>query len=280
MYSFSKSIEKEYKKDNYRVIDIPNGSDTCIVFFASHAIYFPDTEENFLKTVTLKDRYEWINTASAPPIFKNAGRVILCRDLWKQFYVMGLNERENTIQKTIRLLRQMTNGMKIITVGSSAGGYMAVVSGILLGAEYVINNGGRFDITGALSNDSMISNACRNPDNSCYLNAVGLLAENKVPIYYFYADKNDTEVENYNYVRKYDCVKCLAFNEKKHATSVLPGNWAYIILHQELLQSLYEKSQKTHLNKIKVLFGTVPKRKAICLLIYEIGEVMRRIGRK
>lgn len=278
MYSFNGLIENEYKKDNYRVIDLPNDSNVCLIFFSSHALYFPNTEDDFMKSVVIKDRYEWVNTVSAPPILKNAGRIILCRDLWKQHYVMGLNAKENTIKKTVGLLKTLTNGMKIITVGSSAGGYMAVVTGIMLGAEYVINNGGRFDITNALSDDEMIQKARVNPENNKYLNAVALLSENKVPVYYFYADKYAVEVEEYKSVNRYDCVKCAAFDETKHATSVFPGNWAYIILHQEILQSLCDRSQKKSLNKIKILFETVPKKEAVYIFVHEaIGAVKRKV---
>lgn len=46
-------ILKEYEKENYEVIDISNNP-VCLVFFSSHAVYYPNTEEEFVRTIKLK----------------------------------------------------------------------------------------------------------------------------------------------------------------------------------------------------------------------------------
>lgn len=79
-------------------------------------------------------------------------------------------------------------------------------------------------------------------------------------------------------MNRYKCAKCVAFDERKHATSVFPGNWAYIILHQEILQSLCDRSKKKAFNKVKILFETVPKNEAVHIFVHEAIGAVKRIA--
>lgn len=168
-------------------------------------------------------------------------------------------------------------GYQVITFGSSAGGYMAMVAGLLLKAKYIINNSGNFNINNSLHLESeIIQKAIHNENNRLYLDVSNLLVDNLIPIYYFMAGKNDNECQQYNSVKYLNCIKQIPFSESKHATTVFPGNWAYLILNEDLLNELYKQSQSKQLEKMGVLFRTVPHKEAIRILIHEIKEFIKR----
>jgi hypothetical protein len=77
---------------------------------------------------------------------KNAGKLIFVRDIFKSWYVCGISDRYSSIDDMIDFLKEETKGYKVITVGNSAGGYMAVLAGVLLGAERVFNFSGQYSL--------------------------------------------------------------------------------------------------------------------------------------
>ena len=272
-----KLINSAYCQDNYRIIDISEKNDLCLIFFSSHDIYYPNTEVEFIKTVLIKDRYEWINTASDEQIVKQIGRIIFVRDIYKQYYVTGINNSCSTITKTIELLRKKTEGYHIITFGSSAGGYMAMVAGIALGAQYIVNNSGDFDISDKLYLEyPFIRQAYEDEENECFVDLRRQLQENQIPIYYFMAGKNKNESAQYEYVKDVACIRRVSFAEKNHAATVFPGNWAYLILNQDRMESLYQSLNGKMTNKIYILFSTVPGKCARRIFLHECKEFLKR----
>lgn len=49
------------------------------------------------------------------------------RDIWLSWYVVGINAKYNTIDALIRKMREETEGMQVITVGVSSGGFIAAI---------------------------------------------------------------------------------------------------------------------------------------------------------
>lgn len=119
------------EKNYYIEINEHLNNNICVVYFSSNGIY-ADTEKDFESVIVQKNRFEWKNTR-----IKNAKKSIFLRDINKNFYVDGINSRINSIDKVIDFLRNETSGYDIVTVGSSAGGYMAITVGVLLGAKRV-----------------------------------------------------------------------------------------------------------------------------------------------
>ena len=76
----------------------------------------------------------------------------------KQWYLSGINERINTPETLLSLLKSETEGFEIVTVGSSAGGYAAILYGILLRASQVFAFNAQFEINSLLDTDEI-----RNP---------------------------------------------------------------------------------------------------------------------
>ena len=89
LHMLSNLIQQTYTNNcNYKIThsdSINNGK--CFIFFSGHGIFYPDTEEEFVKTIIVNDRYEW-NT-SKPSRFS---KIIQVRDLKKSWYLDGINK--------------------------------------------------------------------------------------------------------------------------------------------------------------------------------------------
>ena len=109
-------ILKAYAGDNYQCIDTGVKSDICYIFFSSNGLYFPNTREVFEEQIFLKDRYEWKWVVKNSKIPQIAGRIIYVRDIYKSWYSKGISCNINTTEKTLDLLRTLTDGYQIITI--------------------------------------------------------------------------------------------------------------------------------------------------------------------
>lgn len=124
--------------DNYKIVlskpEKLNSKKTVAIYFSSNDIFFPDTEEEFKKTIINNDRYEWkIN------IVKRAQKHIYIRDLYKSWYLLGINRRLCTVESLAEFLKIESQGYdEIITVGTSSGGYAAILFGSLLRADLIL----------------------------------------------------------------------------------------------------------------------------------------------
>lgn len=153
------------ERDNY-LIEYDDNCATkeyCTIYFSSNNIYFPNTESTFEKRIVKKNSYEWYGLRT-PQSHKH----IFVRDIQKQWYIEGINKQINTPEKLLDWLKQEAKGYKIICLGSSAGGYAAVLYGSLLNADRVLTFNGQFEINGLLSSTTEDENPLlfRNKDTS------------------------------------------------------------------------------------------------------------------
>ncbi len=129
-------VKKAYLElDNYRIeySDNNQASDYCAIYFSSHDIYFPNNDASFNNSIFLKDHYEWCHCR-----IQKALKHIFLRDVHKQWFLSGINAKINSAEKLLAFLKSETDGMKVITIGSSAGGYAAIRFGEQLHAEQVL----------------------------------------------------------------------------------------------------------------------------------------------
>ncbi len=136
-----KNYDYVYALDNY-VIEKKQNSGICIIYCSSSGLYYPNTEEEFVNAfIKRNDKFEWKNNR-----IRNADKSIWIRDITKEFYVRGINHKINSIDKLVAFLKDETRGYKIITVGSSGGGYIATLIGCLLQAQKIYCFSGFFDL--------------------------------------------------------------------------------------------------------------------------------------
>lgn len=114
----------------------------CVIYFSSNELYYPNVEATFDRTIVKRDKYEWRNSK-----FPGAAKHIFVRDLQKQWYIEGINSKVNTPEKLAEQLKSEADGYRVYAIGSSAGGYAAMVYGSLLGAERVYAFNAQLDLT-------------------------------------------------------------------------------------------------------------------------------------
>lgn len=259
-------VWEAYEGDNYQCIDTGAESDICYIFFSSNGLYFPDEKEVFEREVIQKDRYEWKWVVNHSGIPEKAGRVIYVRDVFKDWYSMGISRAVNTIDKTLDLLKGLTEGYRIVTIGSSAGGYMAVLAAVRLQAAWCINFSGQYKVNTAVQRE--------------YQDLSQILKDYDGTVFYFVPVRSQQDLEQYEFVKDMACVKFFLFTGKKHADTMLTGNMLYVIDKDiDGLMLLYRHYEGREIDKIRFLLYTVPLSGIMRIAPKEImGFVKRRLG--
>lgn len=140
-------VQQVYNEQNNFLIEYDNqgNKNWCAIYFCSNDIYYPNTEEIFRKRIVEKNFFEWYHSR-----INMASKHIFVRDVFKQWYLMGINAKINTPEKLTEFLRKETEGYNIVTIGSSAGGYAAILHGSLLSAKYILAFNPQFEIKSLL----------------------------------------------------------------------------------------------------------------------------------
>lgn len=207
-------MQKAYGQANFKIQDNSESCEnTCIIFFSSNAIYYPNTEAELKKAVQ-KDRFEWENISQSPILKRKVKRYIFVRDLYKQWYISGINSDVNSIDKLIELLADLTSGYRVITVGSSAGGYAAVLFGVLLKAEKVFCFAGQWDISEQCGNNPFVDGAIQNRYQ--YIKIADLVKNSRTPVFYMWPLHSDWDAKQAENVLKNGNVISFAFNASDH----------------------------------------------------------------
>ena len=238
---------EQYKKDNYLIHTYaPKG--VCVIFCSSNNIWFPNTEEAFKQCLIDKNRFEWTNFH-----LSNVGKEIFIRDIYKSWYVIGINTTVDSIDKLVDFLKKETYGYKIILIGSSAGGYIASLLGTLLEAEYVIAFSAQFDLRNQWTNavNPFLRKFENDYEKSRYYDLVPILMNSNTPIYYIVPIKSDQDNYQYNHVKSLSCISPIVFKSKHHGIVILKGNLQHFLsLSQQELEKLYEKNKNRMISSI------------------------------
>lgn len=261
-------VWKAYEGDNYQCIDTGIESNLCYIFFSSNGLYFPDEKEVFEKVIIQYDRYEWKWVVSQSGLARQVGRIIYMRDVFKDWYSRGISKTVNSIDKILDLLKDLTTGYQIITVGSSAGGYMAVLTAVRLQALWCFNFSGQYKVEVEMQEE--------------YKDLSVLLKNYKGIIFYFVPLRSRQDLEQYAFIRDMVCVKTFCFTGRKHADTLLTGNMPYIVnKDKKELMKLYDHYAGKKINKVEFLFYSVPVKDIVYIVPKELkGFIGRRIGRQ
>ncbi len=252
----SNQIKKIYSRENYKVVDLNNDSNICLICFSSNGLYYPNTVEEFEKQIIIRDTYEWENICCSSRIMKYAQRIIFVRDIFKQWYVSGISENYNSIDRVYELLLNLTTEYDVVTLGGSSGGYAAVILGILLNAKKIYSFSGQFTIKNEIKDYFFLKKYQENERYAQYYELQKLLKKNNtIPIYYFYPANCKQDKEQFNYVKDISNIYSFAFKYSTHATTMYGCNFPYIITKSsEELHDLYERCKGDILTKKKFLF--------------------------
>ena len=234
-------LMKYYDKDNYYVEDIEPTNKVCLCCFSSHATYYPFTREAFISKIVEEDRYEFKNITKSDSIRKRFGRIIYMRDLYREWYVNGINSRIDSIDKIILKLQELTQGYEIFMLGTSSGGYLATIAGIKLNAKVIYNFSGQYSLK-QWENRKWLSMYAGVEEKCKYYDIVEMIKETSIPIVYCYPAKAKDDIKQVELVKGCNNVISFAFNYKNHGQTVFSCNYKYIFEYS--IKSLRELSLK------------------------------------
>ena len=247
-------IKDIYNNNNNYLIETNKNkkSKICAIYFSSNGIFYPKTDEIFKKTIIQKNRYEWYKTR-----YKNASKHIFIRDINMIWYQYGISKKINTIDKLLTYLKRETDGYDIICIGSSAGGYAAILFGILLDARKCFVSSPCFNVKETiLLNQKYISNSEYNAMKyQYYINNVGkyndiseLIKHTTCKIYYIFPEYSNIDKQKYETVKNIQNVRILKYasdiNGQPFSNALIR---ILLNLPESVLDRLYSHSYKSEI---------------------------------
>lgn len=246
--------EVYHTQDNYLIEYSPQKAkeNYCAIYFSSNDIYYPNSELIFKKRIVEKNAFEWYNLKVT-----YAQKHIFIRDIIKQWYLKGINHNLSTPSKLLEFLKAETQGYRIITLGSSSGGYAAVLYGSLLNAEKVLSFNGQFELNSLLgsSSEEVDPIIFRNQNNalSKYYDIKPFIIPN-LDIYYFHSTKSRWDKQQYEHIKDVKNIQTIPFNTSHHGIPFLKCNLPRVVhLEKEQLAKLTGKLNNPVLFSIKMV---------------------------
>lgn len=240
----SEIVNKVYQEqDNYLIeFDEKGDKEWCAVYFCSNDIYYPNTEEIFRKRIIEQNFFEWYHSR-----INKAFKHIFIRDIFKQWYLAGINKEINTPDKLIDLLKKETEGYRVVTMGSSAGGYAAILYGSLINAQYTLAFNPQFEIYSLLKRSTEAVNPLifRIKDHRERFFDITKFINTELKIFYFYSNASLWDIEQKKYLNKKNPnLYTISFRTKHHGIPFLKVALSKVInLSISQLEMLAKKSQ-------------------------------------
>ena len=227
--------EQAYDLDNYMIIQKKNDG-VCVIYCSSNDIWYPNERDVFEKRIFVENRFEWENIR-----YQNAGKEIFVRDIYKSWYVTGINSRIDSMDKLLDWLRKETEGYEIVVVGSSAGGYLASIislnlnisHAIVFSPQYFLKNKYAYEVNPYLQ---------KYEDERGAYYMCNFAEKLTSTIYYFYPEESASDKIQYEYVKNVSNVKTYKFKSSRHGIPCYKCNLTRIInMSKKDLELLWEK---------------------------------------
>lgn len=222
VFQVDSEIVNKVRRDspNYLIESAIGGGNICAIYFSSNDIYYPNNEEIFRKRIVEKNFYEWYKIR-----VEAASKHIFVRDVYKQWYLKGVNAEIDSIEKLYEFLKAETEGYQIITVGSSAGGYAAVLFGYLLNATKVLAFNPQFEIQSLTkrSDESInpLIHRLMNTEVAKYFDLLSAIDFSATNIFYFCSIKSPWDIQQYNHIESNGSIHRLCFDTSHHGIPFL-----------------------------------------------------------
>lgn len=227
--------EKAYEEDNFSIQQGAGGY--CVVYCSSNNIWFPNTREAFLSDIVEKNRFEWTYIRC-----RRAKKEIFVRDIYKSWYVTGINQKIDNIDSLASFISDMSDGLEIVCIGSSAGGYLAALLGSLLNAKYVIAFSAQFELKNrwAMEVNPFLKKYESDPHRNKYYDLKPIIESSSTPIYYIAPCKSEQDIYHMRHIKNVRNVKTIALKSSHHGVVMLKDNVkVFISLSLDELERLY-----------------------------------------
>jgi len=252
--SDSDLVKHAYNTNNNFIIEYDESvqNDLCVLYFSSNNIYGQNTEASFKNNIISNNKFEWYGTR-----ILNARKHIFLRDLIKQWYLTGISSIYNSPQLLYQFLKTETEGYTVTTLGSSSGGFAAVLYGSLLNADKVLTFNGQFEVFSLLetSNPSINPILFRNKNKSELTRYYDVRKFITSPdrIFYFYSTKSAWDKEQFESI-KMKKINYTGFITSHHGIPFLKCNLPKILsLEKKDLLKMNKKSYHPLLFSIKMV---------------------------
>lgn len=238
------AVKRVYNEaDNYKV-KFHSGSDVeqdlCVLYFSSNELYYPNTAKAFKDSILVKDKFEWQRN-----FIRYAHKHVFIRDIQKQWYMEGISQKYNSPNGLLELLQELTKGFKVYAIGSSAGGFAALLYGSLLQAERVYAFNGQlnlklmFDRSSALVDPILFK--YKDTERSKFFVVEDFL-DTERDCFYFQSTKSVFDIEQYSSLKNKELLTRIPFKTSNHGFPFLRHNLAYVLgLSKENLLELSRK---------------------------------------
>lgn len=188
-------------EDNYEVVNEGGNKEAnyTYVYFTSHGLYYPTNYSNFKKRVCDENYYEWKHVAENKKLKGKAKKVIFVRDVYKNWCIQGINGTCDSMEKLCKLIANLTRGDHVITVGSSAGGYMAIAVGASIDADaiYALSPQVSLEKYNEYHRIKYFDRYLFDKNISPWLNLKSLIESYKGDLFYFYPNKCSEDIAQY-----------------------------------------------------------------------------------
>lgn len=230
----SSAVKEAFKADNYSIEYTDETTyienDLCVLYFSSNEIYYPNTLNSFNYSIIQRDKYEWKRNK-----FPKAKKHIFIRDIHKQWYLSGINSTLDNPVKLLDFLKKETAGYRIITMGSSAGGYGALLYGSLLKCEriYAFNAQLNLNITMRNSNsvtDPILFEKANDDTWKDYFDLSNFISPT-TDNFYFQSCRSKMDVDQYEAISKeaQNNLKIIRLQTSNHGFPFLRINLPYVL---------------------------------------------------
>lgn len=262
-------LKREFAKENYIINEYENDSNLVAIYFSSNGLYYPDTEEVFTQRIIEENRYEWQHYK-----ISHVKKEMFFRDIYKSWYITGINEKINSVDKLVELIKlNLPENSVIVTVGSSAGGYMAALIGTIIGADWVLNFSGQNNLLLSDAQNPYVQRFLQDAERSKYFDLNRIWLEYGKPlIFYFWSADNGYDIEQFHAVKDLKSFYPFAFKTKKHEQTMYNFNLPIILnMQKEELLKLYVRYSASR--KI----GRFAFSVSVCGLLYTCKNILKKL---
>lgn len=218
-------LRKEYQKNNYLVETLETDEKIAVIYFSSRGLFDCKDPDEFKSKIAGRNWFEFYKTR-----INKASKHIFVRDVLCKWYSEGINTEINSPEKLLEFLRGEIKGYKVITVGSSAGGYAALLFGTLLKAEYIFAFSAQFEIAEKYRNN---------------YNAVEMIRNSDIPVFYMFPRYYEDDYAQFNKVKDIKNIHTLMILSPHHGVPI------YKSILRKIINSDPERLKKIYVYKNK-----------------------------
>lgn len=239
---------EQYRKPNYCTREHGVKDGWCVIYCSSNDIWYPNEEDAFRRSFVEGDYYEWKNVGC-----DRAAKEIFVRDIYKSWYVTGISETIDSIDRLADFLRTEAGERPVVCVGSSSGGYLAAALGVLLDADHVVAFSAQWELFNdeTMGKNPFLRKYRDDPQRAKYYDLKPLLSGSEVPVFYIVPIRSEEDLHQCDHIKSAPCVRPILFRSRFHGVVVPKGNLRKLIsMPTAEWMKLYERCKGRQLSPV------------------------------